>query len=241
MRWRRGFLASDAGQALVAWLAAQYMRLVHWTNSWRRVNYEVVDRLQAENRRIVACFWHGRLLMMPFSRQGPRPIQVMISSHRDGRVIARTVGRFGIGVIVGSTSRQPALALRQAARLCRKGNIICITPDGPRGPRMRAASGAVMTAELAGATLLPVSYATTRRHVMQSWDRFLIPLPFGRGVFVLGDPIEVPAHMSEGEREALRLKLEDALNAVTAEADRLTGHAPVEPAPARRAAPAAGR
>jgi lysophospholipid acyltransferase (LPLAT)-like uncharacterized protein len=105
--------------------------------------------------------------------------------------------------------------------------------DGPRGPRMRAAPGAVMTAELAHAVLLPVGYATSRRREMYTWDRFLIPFPFGRGVFVVGEPIEVPRRVDEAGRESLRQRLEDALNAVTAEADRLTGHRPMEPAAAR--------
>lgn len=231
MSWRRGFLASGIGQALVAALAAFYMRLVYATNRWRWIHYDIADRLMVENRRVVACFWHGRLLMMPYARRGSRHYEVMISSHRDGRVIARTVAHFGIGVVYGSSSRRPGLALRQAARTCRNGNVLCITPDGPRGPRMRAAPGAVMVAEIASAVLLPVAYATTRRRSMRTWDRFLIPLPFGRGVFVLGQPIEVPAHLEDPEREALRQKLEASLIAATEEADRLTGHPPVEPAP----------
>ncbi len=232
MRRLRRFLASDIGQGLVAGAAVFYMRLVHATNRWQRVRYDVLDALLAADKPIVVCFWHGRLLMVPFARRGPRPHHVMISSHRDGWVIARAVARLGIGVVTGSSSRQPAKALRQAARLCRDGSMVGITPDGPRGPRMRAAPGAVMMAELAGAVLLPVSYATTRRWLARSWDRFLIPLPFGRGVFVLGNPIELPRHMDESQRESVRQRLEEALNAVTAEADRLTGHPPIEPAPA---------
>jgi lysophospholipid acyltransferase (LPLAT)-like uncharacterized protein len=230
MEIRHRFLASDVGQGLVASLAAFYMRLVYATNRWRRVRYEVVDRLLAAERRVVVCFWHGRLLMMPFARRGPRPYHVMISGHRDGKFIARTVARFGIGTIVGSSSRQPAKTLRKAAKLCRNGSFLCITPDGPRGPRMRAAPGAVMTAELADAVLLPVGYATSRRWAIPSWDRFVIPFPFGRGVFVAGDAIEVPRRLDEAGRESLRRRLEEALNAVTAEADCLMGHRPMDPA-----------
>ncbi len=235
MRLLRRFLASDAGQGLVAGLAAFYIRLAYAANRWQRRNYEVFDRLIAGKRRVVVCFWHGRLLMMPHARHGARPYDVMISGHRDGQVIARAMARFGIGVVTGSSSRQPAKALRKAARLCRDGSFLCITPDGPRGPRMRAAAGAVMTAALAHAVLLPVGYGVSRRWTLDSWDRFVVPLPFGRGVFVAGEPIEVPARMDEPAREALRLRLEAALNAVTAEADRLTGHAAEQPAPAEAA------
>ena len=140
MRRFRAFLASETGRGLVSALAVFYMRLVYATNRWSRVGEEIFARLLATERRIVVCFWHGRLMMIPFARGGPRPFAVMISGHRDGLMIAGVVARFGIAVVRGSSSRQPARALRQAARLCRDGSLLCITPDGPRGPRMRAAS-----------------------------------------------------------------------------------------------------
>jgi lysophospholipid acyltransferase (LPLAT)-like uncharacterized protein len=103
---------------------------------------------------------------------------------------------------------------------------------------MRASLGAVEIARIAGKPLVPVAFSTTRRRVLGSWDRFVLALPFGRGVFVVGDPIAPPAADDRGAAEAARRRLEDALNAVTAEADRLTGHAPVEPAPVPAPAPA---
>lgn len=232
MKRLRRIYASEKAQGVIAYLLAQYVRLVFWTNRWRRIGYDISDRLFAENRRLIFCFWHSRLLMMPFATYGGRPFDVMISSHRDGRFIARAVRRLGIGVVFGSSSRRPALALREAAQRCRDGVCLCITPDGPRGPQGRAAPGAVLIAELAGAVLVPVAYATSRRRLLGSWDRFHLPLPIGRGVFVVGKEIEVPRRLDEAERERLRRKLEADISQVTDEADRLMGHAPVEPAPA---------
>ncbi len=224
MRLLRRIISSDAGQSIIARAVVVYMRVVYFTNRWSRIRYDIAERILAANRRVVICFWHGRLLMMPFGLFGPRPFGVMISGHRDGQVIARIIRPFGIKTVSGSSSRQPAKALRNAARLCRDGSLVGITPDGPRGPRQRAAAGAVMLAELADAVLLPVSYATSRRRTLDSWDRFLLPLPFGRGVFVIGQEIAVPADLDSTGRETLRRTLEDALNAVNNEADRLTGH-----------------
>jgi lysophospholipid acyltransferase (LPLAT)-like uncharacterized protein len=233
MKRLRRIYASNKAQGVIAFLLAQYVRLVYWTNRWRRVGYDISDRLFAENRRLIFCFWHSRLLMMPFATYGGRPFDVMMSTHRDGRFIARAVRHLGIGVVFGSSSRRPALALREAAQRCRDGVCLCITPDGPRGPRGRAAPGAVLIAELAGAVLVPVAYATSRRRLLASWDRFHLPFPIGRGVFVVGKEIEVPRRLDEAEREQLRRRLEADISRVTDEADRLMGHAPVEPAPAR--------
>jgi len=224
----RRFIASGIGQVVVAGAVVAYMRLVYLTNRWRRIDFAIAERILAADRRVVICFWHGRLLMMPFGLFGPRPFAVMVSGHRDGQVISRVIRPFGIEAVLGSSSRQPARALRNAARLCRGGSLVGITPDGPRGPRQRAAPGAIMLAELADAVVLPVSYGTSRRRTLGSWDRFLLPLPFGRGVFVVGREIAVPAGLGTEGREALRRELETALNAANDEADRLTGH----PAPA---------
>jgi lysophospholipid acyltransferase (LPLAT)-like uncharacterized protein len=231
MRLLRRFLASEFGQRLAASFVASYIRAVYRVNRWTRRGYDKVDSILLGDRRAIFCFWHGRLLMMPFAMKGERTFHVLISGHRDGRLIAHTVQRFGARIIFGSSYRRPIQALRSAARICKQGGLVGITPDGPRGPRMRAAPGAVMAAELAGAVLVPVGYATSRRRLLPSWDRFLLPLPFGRGAIVIGDPIEVPPRLDSAGREVLRLELERALNGVTAEADRLTGNPPVEPAP----------
>ena len=233
MSLSRRLLRSDAMQSFFSGLAASYIRFVYWTNRWERVGYDIADRLLAKNSRAIICFWHGRLLMMPYAVHGNRPFHIMISDHRDGRLIARTVRRFGIHVIPGSSSRDPVQALYRMAQICREQGLPCVTPDGPRGPRMRAAIGPVLAAEMAEAVLLPVGFSASRRSLAKSWDRFLLPLPFGRGVFVVGQEIPVPGDLDAAGREQLRLRLEQALNEVTAEADRRMGHAPVTPAAAQ--------
>jgi lysophospholipid acyltransferase (LPLAT)-like uncharacterized protein len=220
-------------QSFFSGLAAGYVRFVYWTSRWEKVGYDTADRLLAINSRAIICFWHGRLLLMPYAVHGDRPFHIMISDHRDGRLIARTVRRFGIKVIPGSSSRDPVQALYRMAQICREQGLPCVTPDGPRGPRMRAAAGPVLAAEMAEAVLIPLSFSASRRALLKSWDRFLLPFPFGRGVFVMGPEIPVPSGLDAAGREALRLRLEQALNEVTAEADRRMGHEPVAPAAAQ--------
>jgi hypothetical protein len=115
------------------------------------------------------------------------------------------------------------------------GDCVGITPDGPRGPRMRASDGAVALARLSGVPIIPATFGAARGRVLQSWDRFLVAWPFGRGVIVWGDPIDVARDADAAALGAARLRVENALNAITAEADRLTGRVPVEPAPVETA------
>jgi lysophospholipid acyltransferase (LPLAT)-like uncharacterized protein len=225
MRFPRRLLDSSFVQGAIAGAAAGYLRLVYVTTRWQRIGIdEAVHTATADGRSsAVACFWHGRMLMMPFARTGPFDFSILISGHRDGRLIARTVARLGIDTIVGSSTRDGTPAAFACIERLRRGNhVICITPDGPRGPRMQADPGAVQMARVARVMLVPVSFGATRRRVLPSWDRFLLPLPFGRGVIICGEPIEAV----ELDPEAARRLLEQRLNAITAEADRLTGHAP---------------
>ena len=81
--------------------------------------------------------------------------------------------------------------MRVLLRVLGRGDMVVITPDGPRGPRRRAAPGVAQLAALAGVPVLPCAARTSRLRVLPSWDRMLLPLPFARGVLVLGPPVAV--------------------------------------------------
>jgi lysophospholipid acyltransferase (LPLAT)-like uncharacterized protein len=220
-----------AVSAVLSWLAARYIQLVWATGKWRIDNIDIADRLVADGTPFIACFWHGRMLMIPNAWKYDAKMSILISHHRDGVFISRTLAHLGIGTIAGSTSRGGAGALVAMVRSLKRGEYLGITPDGPRGPRMRAAPGAAAAARLSGAVLLPVSYGAARRRVLGSWDRFVVPLPFSRGIVRLGKPIEVPQDADETALEVIRLKLENDLITLTTALDRELGVVPVEPAP----------
>ena len=225
-------LKSDGFRRLLCWLGAQYIRFVHATGRWRVVGGAAAQDMWRDGKPFILCFWHGRLLMMPYCWPRNRTIHMLISQHRDGQIIARTVGHFGIRTVAGSSSKGGAQALRAMVKALKAGEWVGITPDGPRGPRMRASDGIVSLARLAGVPIIPATFGAARGRVLGSWDRFLVAWPFGRGVIVWGDPIEVPRDADATVLEAARQSVEDALNDISAEADRLTGREPVEPAEA---------
>lgn len=228
------FLSSPVGIAIAAWLAAGYIRLVWATSRWDVVGRENAQGLLDSGQVAIAAFWHARLLMMPriLALAEPRPrFAMMISSHRDGRLIAATIAHFGISTVFGSSTRGgPSAALGMKTALD-AGHWVGITPDGPRGPRMRAQPGVTAIARYSGAPVVPVSYSTTRGTLLRSWDRMLLPFPFGRGVFVVGAPIAVPADAAGDTLERLRREVETALTAATATADRLCGRETPAPSP----------
>jgi lysophospholipid acyltransferase (LPLAT)-like uncharacterized protein len=167
---------------------------------------------------------------------------MLISVHRDGELIARTVAMLGIAAVRGSTARQKpgedkakdkggAAALRQMIRILKSGGGVGITPDGPRGPRMRVSPGTIALATLSGAPILTVSYSASRAIRFKSWDRFLLPLPFGRIHVAFGEPLLLPRTLDEAAAAAARRTLEEALNRLTEACDRAAGQEPVLPAP----------
>jgi lysophospholipid acyltransferase (LPLAT)-like uncharacterized protein len=232
---------SRAVRAALCWLISLYIRLVHATSRWQIIGEETPQRLWAEGRPFILAFWHGRLVMMPSCWRTKMPMNMLISQHRDGEIISRTIAHFGLNSVRGSAgnpekggvkmAKGGALALRALARSAAAGEALGITPDGPRGPRMRASEGIVAIARLTGLPVLPAAYATSRRRVFNSWDRFILALPFSRGVIVWGEPVQVERNATPEDAERARQAIEDGLNRVTAEADRQVGVPAVEPAP----------
>ena len=224
-------LASDASRTALTWIAAQYIRLVWLTGKWQIFGEELPEKLIGEGQPFIVAFWHGRLIMMAFSWKRCDLVHMLISGHRDGRLVSGMMSYFGSKTVFGSSTRGGAAAFIQMARLLRQGEVVGITPDGPRGPRMRANDGIIALAKVAGVPVLPLTFSASLRFVFQSWDRFLLPLPVGRGVFIWGRPIHVPNGANEAIIADKRRELEDALQALTRRADWLMNRPDVDPAP----------
>ncbi len=156
----------------------------------------------------VFAFWHECLPLMPAlwthavrqraAAQGRRGrMHVLVSRHQDGRLIGDMMRGFGLDLVHGSSSKGAAQkggasGLRALLGVLAAGDQVVITPDGPRGPRREIARGVAQLAALAGVPVLPCSAQSTRRRMLPTWDRMILPLPFGRGVLVCSAPIHVP-------------------------------------------------
>lgn len=199
-------------------LIYRFMRFLQWTIRWTEFNADVARGLCARGQGVIIVFWHNRMLMPPFFYRGRR-LKILISQHADGELIRRVMGRFSFESVRGSSRRGGAAAFRELVRRSREGWDIAITPDGPRGPRYVVQRGVIELARRTGRPMLPLSYSTRRRFHCPSWDGFLIPRPFTRGVFIWGRPILVDGRSQPQELEECRLRLEESLCRLTREAD----------------------
>ncbi|WP_158932543.1 lysophospholipid acyltransferase family protein [Acidisphaera sp. S103] len=220
----KSLLRTPRAQALLAALLGAYLSFALRTTRWTLDGQEYFRPFGAGAPAVFA-FWHEFLPLMPglsiiarklpFYR--PTPIHTLVSHHRDGRFIGAVVRRFGILPILGSSSKGGAAGLRNLLAVLRRGDLIGITPDGPRGPRRQAAAGVAQLAALSGVPVVPLAARTTRRIRLNTWDRMPVPLPFGRGVVVCGPAISVSRHGWEDVVPTIQ----DALNQVADRAEAL--------------------
>ena len=172
---------------------------------------EVIATFDRERRPFISAFWHGHLLMMLISPYR-RHAKALISHHRDGELISRVVRLFGLGSVRGSTTRGGIQALKEAIRTVRQGYKVVVTPDGPKGPRHVVQPGVIELARVTGVPIIPVAFSSTRKKVFASWDRFILPYPFSKGVFYYGEAFYVERRISREELEVKRRELEEQLN-----------------------------
>jgi len=161
----------------VPFIGSVLIRFLYYTN--KKVFH--APQTITDESVIFAC-WHGELLMLPYFykhyRKTPHA-KVLISNHFDGELISRTIKYFGLGTLAGSTNRNAARVLIQAIKTIKEGYDIGITPDGPKGPRHEVADGIIVMAQKTKAKIVLVEIKPTKFWQLNSWDKFIIPKPFG--------------------------------------------------------------
>jgi len=238
----KAFLRSAPVVAVLGFLIWAWMALVGRTVRWTiEGEAEVRAALAAEKPGLIVACWHETILLMPSGwnravRHWPEKrgrAAMMISLSPDGEAVARALKHLDLDVIRGSKGNKKKTnkdkggmrAIAEAASRLRSGGYVCMTPDGPRGPRRIASQGAVTLAQRSGAAVLPYAISTRPAPRLKSWDRFIIPLPFTRGAIVFGPLIDCPR---EASPEALQDALQRGMDEATLRAERLAGY-PVQP------------
>ena len=203
----------------IYWLPSRIMML-----SAKLRPHEVVDPnhyfelYAADNgRRAVVVIWHNRLLF--FAPMCPKVNRVrtvaVISASRDGQYIADLVAQFGVRSVRGSSRKGAVRVLHDAFKSMKNGSLIAMTPDGPRGPKYQLSKGPIHLASMLGVPIVPIAVNYSSYWQLKSWDGFQIPKPWAKISIVIGDEIPIPPDLSPEDFEANRLKVQNALNAIT--------------------------
>lgn len=168
---------------LEAVLGAALMRALKASIRWQVVNQN------PPSQRCVYFFWHRNLLILGLQRAGTRAA-VLVSSSKDGELIAGPLERLGYIPVRGSSSRQGSQALKEMVRLARSMTV-ALTPDGPKGPAGSIHPGVFQIALLAKVPIIVIVPEAKNEWVFNSWDRFRFPKPFTRIKVVYSEPFPV--------------------------------------------------
>lgn len=229
---------SKALQNIAGWIFATYAKFVYKTSAFKHVGKENFSNQVDKGGSVIAIFWHGRIMMIPFFAdfymKNP-PMYAMTSLHRDGRMIARALECLGFKTVGGSRAKKNkegaivkdgggTRAFIELMNIFKtKQAFFGTPPDGPRGPYQYLSPGMLKLAQKTGVPVMPVAYSAKRAKLLGTWDKFMVPAPFNKGVFMYGKLYKVPLALKGDAFEKFRKEKEKELQKLTAEADRLVG------------------
>ena len=194
-----------------------YSRWVGKTTRWDIFGVNQLYQVWHQEKAIILVIWHGRAMMIPHFWNGQHPLNALVSLHKDGRIIAGFLEKYGFGTIGGSSNggaNSAALALLHSLQ---NDTAVAIIPDGPRGPRMKMSISPLYFARKSGKPIFGATYSVEHSLVAKSWDAMLLPPPFCRG------------DASDEDLEKYRQEIEDEMNTLTFKADRRFGLPKIEP------------
>ncbi|HQG50068.1 MAG TPA: lysophospholipid acyltransferase family protein [Syntrophorhabdaceae bacterium] len=167
-----------------------FITFIKLTSKVVHVHQETAYKMWDGGKNFIVCFWHGRLLMMPFANRRGKG-KVLISRHRDGEFIARTMTYFSLGSIRGSYRKEGSISsLREIMSDLKKGFDVAITPDGPKGPRYKVKEGIVELARLTNKPIMPLTYSASKKKLLNHGIALSCPCLFLR-LFLCGETLSI--------------------------------------------------
>ncbi len=167
-------------------------------------------------------FWHGSMLFAWWwfrHRNGA----ALVSRSKDGELLARVLEGWGYRLVRGSSSAGGKDAMKLMEEAVGHGYRMCITPDGPRGPRHEMKMGAVRLAQKTGTPLLLFAVGFKSSWSLRSWDGFQIPKPWTRAMVMVRCVSAEELTPEDGDLEPVRKDVSRRLNEMNDEARRLAG------------------
>lgn len=180
------------------------VRIIYATN--KKVYHHPKD----DGKPIIICIWHGDLISQPynyFTFRKNGTVKGMISHSKDGEIITKLISNFNVGAVRGSSSKGAAKVLISALKELKSGNDLAITPDGPRGPRYSVADGVIALAQKSDSKIVCFNTVPTKYWQFKSWDKFVLPKPFGRIDFYISEPFDIKNMEFEQAREFIKEKM----------------------------------
>ena len=215
MSFKKKIFKFSFSQKILAFIGYLYILFVGYTSKIQIKNSELPEKLWKENKPFILAFWHGQLMMIGHVWKSKAVLNMLASSHSDGRFGAYIGNYFNLkNIEVKSKNKSPSL--RTVFKILKDRNYIGITPDGPRGPNRKVSEGIIKIAVHSQVPIIPLGFASNKNLKLKSWDSFLITYPFSKCRFVWGKPIIIPSSTKDADldkyKNFLEIKINDCIN-----------------------------
>lgn len=201
-------------------IGAIYFKFVLLTS---KINYDIrVDKKILKEQNFILGFWHGRLLAPLIVRKYFGGARVLISHSRSAYLMKLICKYFGVDKVEGSGNYGGFAGVREILRLFKnKPQALAIAPDGSIGPRMQCSEGIVALSQITKTPILLLSFSSSRAKIMNSWDRFFLPLPFANITVHVSEVMNYRDENGNNKNpEEYRIFIENYLNNKTWELDK---------------------
>ena len=215
MRILKRFSKTKYGQKSIGFLFYLITKFICFSIRWKCYDEDQKSKIINNKDQYIFCCWHNRLFLGPHLLPRNRIINALQSSHSDGMITSIAFKYLGMNVILGSSMKGGMQAFRKMVKCIKNGESIAITPDGPKGPKETIKEGVVKLAQITGIPIVPLVWSTKKFKIIDSWDNFVIPFPFSKGIYTFGKPIYVDKKISEDNFEILRLEVESEIKRLT--------------------------
>ena len=211
MSIRKKLLKHFIVQQLLALIAFIYIVFVKITSNIKYENIDSPTKYWKNKKPFILAFWHGQLMTFSYTWKINKKLNILASSHSDGRFGASIARYFKVNNIsISSDSNN--LSLRPIFKILNSNNYIAITPDGPRGPKEKVSEGIIKISKISKVPIIPVGFGSSKNFCLKSWDSFLITLPFSKCRVVWGDSITIPENLEDKEIEIYKKLIEEKIN-----------------------------
>ena len=217
-------MKSEYKAFLLSLLGRWIFQILFFLNKVSIKGEENLLKLLKSGKPIMLCVWHGRLLFPSWYIRHHTTLHIISSRHADSEILAHILRHWGYGLIRGSTKKGGVSVIREMTEIFNRGGIIAVTNDGPKGPARIAKSGSIGLAIKNNVKIITVTGSATKFWQMKSWDRFMLPKPFGKIQIIVSSPMDITEKPSESEIEVQILS--EFMNRYQDEADQLTGKIP---------------
>lgn len=215
MRILKRFSKTKYGQKSIGFLFYLITKFICFSIRWKCYDEDQKSNVINNKDQYIFCCWHNRLFLGPHLLPRNRIINALQSSHSDGMITSIAFKYLGMNVILGSSMKGGMQAFRKMVKCIKNGESIAITPDGPKGPKETVKEGVIKLAQITGIPIVPLVWSTKKFKLIDSWDNFVIPFPFSKGIYTFGKPIYVDKKISENNFEILRLEVESEIKRLT--------------------------